>query len=211
MLVPLDDMKNYLSIPLSDTSKDVYLIQELETVSQAIEGYCGRVFAKNTYIQTFYFDEFKLMTKELYLYHYPVTEVEEVEENGEEVPEEQYRLKKNHGILINPQGFFRFGGDVKVEYEAGYDEIPAPLKSVVFNLVEERYNKRELGIGVGFGSDVQQISIPGTINVAFDYSLQANERKTAFGTILGNYVNILDHYRSERVISGEIYGSGYVE
>jgi hypothetical protein len=211
MLITLDDMKDYLGIPLSDTSKDVFLESEIATISQAIEGYCGRIFEVGTYTQIYYFDEFEKLTKDLYLYHFPVKEITEVREGGEALEPAEYRVKKNHGILIKPRGFFRTGENVEVDYEAGFDEIPAPITSVVKSLVEERYNKRELGIGVNFGNDVQQISIPGTINVAFDYSLQANERKTAFGTILGNYVNVLDFYRSERAITGEIDGSGYVE
>ncbi len=42
------------------------------------------------------------------------------------------------------------------------------------------------------------------MSIDFDYTLQANERKTGFGMILGNYVNILDQYRSERPLIGAI-------
>jgi hypothetical protein len=210
MLMSLDDIKTYLNIPLSDTSKDIFLESELEVISQAIEGYCGRIFSEEFYTQTFYFDEFKLLTDKLYLYHYPLLNVVQVREGGEILDSSEYRARYNHGILVKPRGFFFHGQDVEVDYEAGYPEIPAPILAVVRSLIEERYNKKELGIGVNFGSDIQQISIPGTIHVAFDYSLQANERKTAFGTLLGNHVNVLDFYRSERAISGEIKGSGYV-
>jgi len=71
-------------------------------------------------------------------------------------------------------------------------------------LVKERYNKHTSGIDLDFGSDIQSISIPGTISVAYDYSLQNNERKTAFGAILGNYVNTLDYFRSERPLIGSV-------
>jgi len=76
------------------------------------------------------------------------------------------------------------------------------VRSVVYSLVEERYNKKLNGVNLNFGSDIQSVSIAGTISVQFDYSLESNTRKIGMGTILGNYVNVLDKYRSERVISG---------
>jgi hypothetical protein len=44
--------------------------------------------------------------------------------------------------------------------------------------------------------------IPGSIAIDFDYSLNQNERKSAYGVILGNFLNVLDPFRSERVVSG---------
>jgi hypothetical protein len=73
---------------------------------------------------------------------------------------------------------------------------------VELSIIEERYNKKKSGISLNFGSDVQRVSIAGTISVDFDYSLQSNERVSAYGTILGNYINVLDQYRSERVLTG---------
>jgi hypothetical protein len=214
MLITLDEAKEYLGIPLSDESQDAFLTMEIKVLSEAIEGYCGRKFLEDDYTQTFYWEDFRdSPVKDLPLYHYPVTDIDSVEENGVEMDSDLYRLRKASGILVASYGntFFREQGEIVVSYSAGYEEAPAPVLSVIYGLLTERYNKKVNGVGLSFGSDVQQISIPGVINVAFDYSLQANERKSAFGTILGNYINVLDSYCSERVVVGSMKGSDYVE
>ena len=71
----------------------------------------------------------------------------------------------------------------------------------------ERYNKKSSGVDLNFGSDVQRVSIPGAISIDFDYSLSNNERKSAYGVILGSNSNILDDWRSER----SVIGSGKLE
>lgn len=211
MLVTLSDMKAYLGINEHDTAFDAFLTEQLTVISEAVENYCGRKFALGSYTQTFYYDDFRNIKKELFLFHYPVTTVTSVEENEELLtPVEEYRVAGSIGKIVKPRGFFAYAGNVEVVYEAGYATIPAVIQSVVKSLVAEKYNKKVAGVDLGFGPDVQQISIPGTINVSFDYTLQANERRNAFGMILGNYANVLDHYRSERALLGTIEGGEYV-
>jgi len=211
MLVTLDDMKNYLGIPLVDTTYDAFLTEQITVISDSIENYCGRKFALGSYTQTFYYDDFRTIKKELYLFHYPVTSVTSIEENDEAlVPVEDYRVANTSGKIVKPRGFFSYAGNVEVIYEAGYATIPSIIQHVVKSLVSEKYNKKVAGVDLGFGPDVQQISIPGTINVSFDYTLQSNERKNAFGMILGNYLNVLDSFRSERSLLGTIEGGEYV-
>ena len=80
--------------------------------------------------------------------------------------------------------------------------MPTTIQYVVKAIVEERYNKKLSGVSLNFGSDVQRISIPGTISIDFDYTLTSNDRVNAFGNLLGSYLNLLDFYRSERAILG---------
>jgi len=94
--------------------------------------------------------------------------------------------------------------ELEVEYTAGYSDIPSVIEDVVFNVVEQRYNKKASGVALSFGNDVQRVSIPGVMSVDFDYTLQANERQSKYGMILGNYGNVLDPWRSERALIGEI-------
>lgn len=210
MLVALNDMKAYLSIPILDTTYDAFLNTQIDIVSEAIEGYCGRKFLEDTYTQVFYPKDIQVMPKYLMLYHYPVTEVISIFEDGVELTDfitlySQGRIDKRLGR------FFCYGvEDVTVNYKAGFITCPKTIESVVYAIVEEKYNKRKAGLNVNFGSDVQSISIPGSINIQFDYTLTQNDRKNAFGMILGNYSNVLDPYRSERVLTGTIYGGGYV-
>jgi len=199
MLVSLSEIKTYLGITTTDD--DAFLRSQLELISKTVEGYCGRKFELKEYIQTFYGDDFKGAVKELPMFHYPLVSITTIEEN--EVPVTEYRVQKPLGIIVRKDGLIHSGNsELVVQYVAGFECIPTPITSTVKSLVEERYNKYKSGISLNFGSDVQRVSIPGTISVDFDYSLDSNQRTNAYGTILGSYLNVLDPYRSERVIVG---------
>ncbi len=200
MIVSLADMKTYLGI--SDNTQDAFLTEQLELVQAAVEGYCGRKFELGTYSQIFYPEDIDDNGRML-SYGYPIRTITSIERDEVELEADQYRIHKTSGTILllktpKPQDSIVF------EYTAGFldAQMPAPIKAVIKTLVQERYNKKSAGVALSFGSDVQSVTIPGTISIAFDYTLQSNERASAFGNILGNNLNILDYYRSERVIVG---------
>jgi hypothetical protein len=212
MLVSLNDMKSYLGLTATN-EWDVFLTTQIETVSEAIEVYCSRKFQSATYTQTFYVEEFPkdIDFKEIMLAVYPIVQVNSIKEYVDEDDSvgtvvSDYRMVKELGILRRRVGsrFFYNNDILEVEYEAGYTTIPVLVRSVLYSIVQERFNKKVNGIDLNFGSDIQRISIPGTIGIDFDYSLQNNERKTHLGTILGNHVNVLDAFRSERAVIGNL-------
>lgn len=218
MLVSLADMKVYLGIDPGNTTYDAFLTQQLQMVSDTVEGYCGRIFAEDEYVETFYREDLSVLGNvylgKIPLYHYPVSDVDSIEEfadeealaNDESIDITTFRFHKPTGFIQKNKGynFFQDGNIMEVTYTAGYATVPTPVAQVVYNIVQERYNKKLNGISLDFGSDVQSISIPGTISVAFDYSLSNNDRKTTFGVILGSNVNILDPYRTDRVVVGSV-------
>lgn len=203
MLVTLAEMKSILGI--SDNTQDAWLTSQIQLISETVEAYCRRRFLEATYVQKFYNDEQIRTSKTFNLMHYPVSAVS-LKEDG--VVDTDIRLVKSHGIVSCVGGAFFDSGQQEMEftYTAGYPitAMPAPLKSAIVGMVEERYNKKTSGVSLNFGSDVQRISVPGTLSIDFDYSLTTNERKNTFGTILGTYLNVLDYYRSERVVTGSI-------
>lgn len=204
MLVSLADMKIYLGIASDDTSYDAFLTEQLTLVSEVVEAYCRRKFVAANYEQTYYGDEY-CSSKKLQTFHYPLIEIGSITEDGEDVSEDDFRVHLSSGTLTRTSGYF-FSGDVTiVSYEAGYadGEIPTAVLQVVKTVVEERHNKKSSGVSLNFGSDVQRISIPGTISIDFDYTLANNDRKSAFGSILGSNLNILDFYRSDRALLGQ--------
>lgn len=206
MLVPLADVKTYLGEAGADY--DDFLNLHIQIVSDAIEEYCNRKFAQATYTQTFYLQDFERYPTSLPLYHYPlisITSIEEKDDAGAGTPVGDYRAHNPSGILSKTCGkFFKEGKTLEVVYDAGYATLPALVKGVLLNLVQERYNKKKNGIDINFGSDVQRVSIPGTISIDFDYSLESNLQKTHLGSILGNNINVLDAFRSERSIVGDV-------
>lgn len=209
MIVTLVEMKAYLNELTTDY--DVFLTQQLAVVNNAIENYCGRKFDPTTYTQTFYRDDIgQDSVSELFTFHYPVSLVTSAtDENGEVYTDIRLRGEKGQLVLqeSNRKQKWFFGYEkLTVVYDAGYTTMPPELQQVVYSIVAEAYNKQRNGIDVGFGNDVQRVSIAGVMSVDFDYTLQPNERSSAFGMIIGNWSNVLDFYRSERAINnGEIW------
>lgn len=212
MLVTLNDLKNYLKIPLATTDYDNFLNDQNAIVSEAIETYCKRKLLTGSYVQTFYEEDFKnnSSVSDLWVSQFPIqsiTSVKSVSKSNVETVLTDYRAKKDSGKLVREQykcWFQECPKKIVVSFTSGYTELPAPIRSVVYSIIEERYAKELRGISMNFGSDVQSVSIPGAISIAFDYSLQANDRTTPMGMILGNHVNVLDSYRSERSLGQTI-------
>lgn len=202
MLDTLDNVKDRLGITV-DTYDD-FLTQQITLISDTIEAYLRRSLTLKTYDQTFYRGDYKTATM-LELFHFPLTAVASVTEDGEVVDTADYRIHKPTGRLVRTNGAFFWPEETVVRFTAGYSDetMPTPIIAVLDNLVQERYNKKTSGIDLNFGSDVQRISIPGAISIDFDYSLSNNDRKSAFGTILGSNTNVLDSYRSERTVLGD--------
>lgn len=204
---------------------DSFLIEQINLFSSTVENYCGRKFESNSYVQTFYrsdFDHQEIVT--LPMYHFPVISVASVSEitTSQGVTTtttvlETYSYRENNtfgslrrvdsGVPVYWFSGLGYDTEIAVEYTAGYATVPLEIQSVVKTLVEERYNKKSSGVDLGFGSDVQSVSIPGTISISYDYSLQGNERKTKFGMLLGNQINVLDFFRSERSLIGQVRDS----
>jgi len=228
MLVSLADMKTYLDITNDDYND--FLTSQITIVSDAIEGYCGRKILSAAYVQTFYGHDYKddLSAKKLLTYHYPIQSIgsiKEIEklndgsENETALTIDEFLLNTSNGMIfkteingIRKYWFTEYGYNsrVVIQYTAGFNSTPPVIEDVVYALVSERYSKKINGMDVNFGSDVQRVSIPGVMSIDFDYTLQANERKAQFGMIIGNYANVLDAYKSERKVIGEIR-ENYVE
>lgn len=200
MLVSLDDVKASLGIASNNTSKDDFLTGQINLISEVVESYCRRKFELATYVQTFYEDDYR-PSPTLQTFHYPVIpDSVSATLDGEVL--DGFRVHYPTGTLTRRDGFF-YGELTEITYDAGYETIPLAIQEVVKSLVTERYNKSQAGVNLSFGSDVQRVSIPGAISIDFDYTLTNNDRSTGFGVILGNYVNVLDAYRSERAIIGD--------
>lgn len=199
MLVSLDEMKTYLGI--SSSSYDDFLIQQGKIISDAVEAYCRRKFKPATYTQTFYCDN-NHMSSVINLFAWPVIGVTSISQDGDTVDTSEYRVHKPTGTIFKKNGYFFSAEETVIIYEAGFESVPNPVKSSVLTLIQERYNKKASGVSLDFGSDVQRISIPGTISIDFDYSLSNNDRTSPFGTILGSQQNVLDFYRTDRAVMG---------
>lgn len=201
MLVSLADMKTYLGI--SGTTYDNFLTEQLTLVSDAIEAYTKRKFAQATWEEVLYSSDYAFNGK-FKTYHFPIISVTSILDQDDVaiVGADDYRIHKPTGTITRKSGYFFGTEETKIRYVAGYATIPPLIQAAVKSLVSERYNKKVSGVDLNFGSDVQRISIPGAIAIDFDYSLQNNDRATAFGGILGSQLNNIDYFRSERALIG---------
>lgn len=207
MLDTLANIKTRLGITTTDD--DAFLTQQAQMLSDVIEAYCRRKFNQANWVQTFYREDLLRSmrnTRLLETYHYPVISVTDISIDDTDLTggtlDAAIRIHKPTGQIRRVDGATFFGGMVVISYSAGYASVPTPILAVLDALVSERYNKKKSGIDLNFGSDVQSISIPGAISIAFDYTLTNNDRTSAYGTIIGNYANVLDDWRSERAVIG---------
>lgn len=215
LLIPLFKVKEYLGIEASDTTYDAFLTEQILIISDAFERYCGRKFLRSNYTQTFYRDELPSeWTRELFLCQYPVHSIASILVNDVEFTD--YRLVKDTGLLRSRYGFFysnvnidESADELTVIYNAGFDILPATLRDVFYNLISERYNKKINNVDLNFGSNVQRVSIPGTISIDYDYTLESNSSGRAFGVIVRDSANVLDQFKSERKYIG-VLREGYV-
>lgn len=212
MLVSLSDMKTYLGETTTDY--DDFLTQQITVISDSIEAYCMRKFNSTSYVQTFYKEDIiqrGYVIDELTCYQFPIISVASVVEKYDDgadtgVAVTDYRFHAGTAKIIKKKytGTFFCRDLVEVTYTAGYAEVPAPITQAVYSLVQQNYNKKKNGIDINFGSDVQSVAIPGVINIQYDYTLQNNEKSSTMGMILGSWTNVLDIYRSERAVVGDI-------
>lgn len=207
MLDSLANIKSRLGITTSDD--DAFLTQQITMLSDVIEAYCRRKFNSSSWVQTWYCEDLRQWmrdTRELEMYHFPLISVQDISVDDTDLSggdlAAAIRIHKPTGKIRRVDGKTLFGGIVVVSYTAGYASVPTPVLAVLDGLVSERYNKKKSGIDLNFGSDVQSISIPGAISIAYDFSLTNNDRTSAYGTIIGNYANVLDDWRSERAVVG---------
>mgnify|MGYP000311221953 CR=1 FL=1 len=202
MLDTLSNVKSRLGI--TGTDYDSFLTQQITLISDVIESYCRRKFKSASWTQTFYKQEIRDV-KSLELYHFPLISLTSITIDGTALTTDELNdivIHKPTAMIRRGDGSWIYGKKVVVVYTAGYATVPSAVLSVLDSLVQERYNKKVAGVDLNFGSDVQRISIPGTISIDFDYSLSNNERKSSYGSIIGSYANILDDWRSERSVVG---------
>jgi uncharacterized phiE125 gp8 family phage protein len=112
---------------IADDSEDANLSRWITAASDSVSRYCKRVFAFQTYAETFYVSQFK---SELLLAQYPVAEVASVVENDLTLDEGAAEVHADTGALIrliaDRPGWWPLG-KIVVTYSAGFaDDTNGP-------------------------------------------------------------------------------------
>jgi len=128
-LTTVENLKAYLH--LGGEEDDAVLAQLIAAASAAIERYCGRRFGPGRYTE--YHDGRGSVW--LVLDERPVQEVHDLRDDparqfgaASVIPPADYALYAEDGIVRRLQGVFHAGHrNVRIDYSAGYDVIPADL------------------------------------------------------------------------------------
>lgn len=146
-LVGLDEMKQMLMIPASDTSKDAMLTAMISTISETVAKMQNRVFAKEKVRETIYQLE-DGDSRRIYLSRWPVklVDIESItrddtydvlldEGNG-------WTLEEETGTLYRYPPGGAWYGVTEIVYSGGYElpeEAPGPLKFALAGVLRESY------------------------------------------------------------------------
>lgn len=148
-LTTVEYCRGQLDIPASP-SQDPYLERLINVASQQIERYCNRCFIAKNYVDVIDGN----CANEVMLQNFPVISIAEVcvdssraFDPASTLPSTDYTAIGN--VLRKLSG--TWGGvqqSIRVDYRAGFEEIPADIEEACIMLVELRYrmkNDRRLG------------------------------------------------------------------
>ncbi len=148
-LTTLESVKNYLSLTDDQTGRDALLSSIIAAVSESIESYCRREFARK--VRTEFYDG--ACTNALLLACRPVHSVVAVHDDLDrnfndlsKLAEDSYVVYENEGLIRLRYSLFAPGiKNVRVEYEAGYEVIPAVVAQAANILVAHYYTRARSG------------------------------------------------------------------
>jgi len=161
-LLSLHDAKLGLNMTGASQFTDDQIELMVEWASNELATMCNRVFARETLIETV----LELDGGKIFLSHYPVKEIIELNENGTIlVPGTDYNLDKNTGILKRMSGTL-WSVPVSIKYTGGYDlpnRAPPELASACVLLTRETYHAALRG-----DASIRMISHKGNRVMYFD-------------------------------------------
>jgi hypothetical protein len=107
-----------LEFDIQNTTQDVYLKSQITRASAAISSYCGRIFAKQTYEDTYVCRWGHWMHRSLQLRHWPIVPdtIEIVRDGSMLVEGDDFEIDMAAGIIRD----ISIGQAIQVTYEAGW-------------------------------------------------------------------------------------------
>lgn len=141
----LDNLKTYLRISSSDSSKDALLNLLLESCTQAAEVYIGRyIIARDIIEEPHDFDGVK--SRYLQLDQYPVCKINSIIQNGESLDVASLKVDMYNG-LVKKSSPWR--GVVLVSYKAGIaaglEDVPKNIQLALWRWIESILSEQESG------------------------------------------------------------------
>lgn len=200
MLVTLELAKQFLGIPGSDTTQDVWLTFEIEALSDAVETYCQRDFNESASPLSASYTPAN--PGALLLPGYPILDVSKVtvtaqDGTASDLALGDYFVKHAVGLLYKT-GTNDWSGykQVDVAYKQGFASAPPLVQRVVLDILKSRYLTKD-----------QDPTRNVRTETVYEVSSTTYESQTAFiagsamGGVLGMYASSLDYYRSEKAVA----------
>lgn len=135
-LTTLVNVKGYLGIKDSLTEHDELLTRLIDAASVFIENWLGVSVLRHTVIE----HRDGNNKPDLVLYQHPVIAVNLLKINDREI--ENYRVA-DWWIILKDTIFPCGRRNIYIEYEAGFDVVPADIEQAVIDLVSLRYKEKD--------------------------------------------------------------------
>ena len=150
MLVTLNEIKTYLEIPLTDTSKDAKLEMLGTLATSLVETLCNRTFSVRKYKDVYNTEN----SSQVFLRHYPIKDITSIVYLGTDLLLSDFVIDKDRGVLeligfsavdfnITPRRFTTFAknaGALEIIYTSGFDILPEGVKLVVLANIAKLHN-----------------------------------------------------------------------
>lgn len=151
-LTSVADVKELLGIDSGDSSKNNLIIRRINQATEMIERYTGRRFKSSNYTE--YYDG--SYTDVLVLNQRPVTEISVLsardtalnDDDFSVIDTSDYFINSNAGVIEAISGFYGGWDRWKVEYTAGYTNIPADIQEAAASLAAYLVQNGTTGQGV---------------------------------------------------------------
>lgn len=141
-MLTVDSLKQYLKI--CDNSQDRLLKLLLESAISTVESYIGRKIEKSDYNEVINGDA----QREIFTKNYPINSITKISYNTgthetpvwEDLDKVDYTYKSTTWNIYLKEHLIRGFQNYKIEYNAGYTEVPADIQICILKLASKYYN-----------------------------------------------------------------------
>lgn len=168
-LTTLESLKAMLGIESTTTAQETLLRQQIRRASGVAVDYCRRTFAEESVTETFWPSGGSEVHETIVLDRYPVSEIDTVTLDDEEIDADLLRLDEEKGLLyrLDSSGYpypWIVCKSLVIAYTGGYallDGLPDGIEQGVLTLIREYWS------AIGRDPRIKSEEIPGVIT--FDY------------------------------------------
>lgn len=159
-ITTVESVKIYLNI--TDTNSDSILASLVASISKQIETECNRVFAKKDYTEYYDGDG----SDSLSLRQYPINSITSIHDDiGRDygasslVAAADYTFDAESGIVKSDHCFSAGKNNIKVVYNAGYENIPGDLELAANYLVAAEFKRSRTEVNTAEGQEAKERNI----------------------------------------------------